>query len=91
MPYVLVMPLRPHSSSTAILERSPGAMDSTMRSIRCVRSAAIQGLTLVNFSAQLEPCLTQESTLHTINTSSHPLNTGYTTPKCTPYPILRSS
>jgi len=26
-----------------------------------------QGLTLVHFSAQLEPCLTQESTLHTPN------------------------
>ena len=27
-----------------------------------------QGLTLVHFSAQLEPCLTHENTLHTINT-----------------------
>ena len=27
-----------------------------------------QGLTLVHFSAQLEPCLTQENTLHTLNT-----------------------
>jgi len=27
-----------------------------------------QGLTLVHFSAQLEPCLTQENTLHTRNT-----------------------
>jgi hypothetical protein len=26
-----------------------------------------QGLTLVHFSAQLEPCLTQENTLHTLN------------------------
>jgi len=26
-----------------------------------------QGLTLVRFSAQLEPCLTQENTLHTLN------------------------
>jgi hypothetical protein len=39
-----------------------------------------QGLTLVHFSAQLEPCLTPENTLHTLNTPSHPLNTGYTTP-----------
>ena len=30
--------------------------------------AASQGLTLVLFSAQLEPCLTQETTLHTLNT-----------------------
>jgi len=27
-----------------------------------------QGLTLVHFSAQLEPCLSQENTLHTRNT-----------------------
>jgi len=27
-----------------------------------------QGLTLVHFSAQLEPCLTQSITLHTLNT-----------------------
>jgi len=33
-----------------------------------VAAAAGQGLTLVHFSAQLEPCLTQESTLHTLNT-----------------------
>jgi hypothetical protein len=25
------------------------------------------GLTLVHFSAQLEPCLTQKNTLHTLN------------------------
>jgi hypothetical protein len=46
-----------------------------------------QGLTLVHFSAQLEPSLTQENTLHTLNTHSHPLNTGCTTPARTPYPI----
>jgi hypothetical protein len=27
-----------------------------------------QGLTLVHCSAQLEPCLTQENSLHTLNT-----------------------
>jgi len=27
-----------------------------------------QGLTLVNFSAQLEPCLTHKNTLHTMKT-----------------------
>ena len=27
-----------------------------------------QGLTLVHFSALLEPCLSQENTLHTLNT-----------------------
>ena len=30
--------------------------------------AAWQGLTLVHFSAQLEPCLTHKNTLHTLNT-----------------------
>ena len=34
-----------------------------------------QGLTLVHFSAQPEPFLTHETTLHTLNTPSHPLNT----------------
>jgi len=34
-----------------------------------------QGLTLVHFSAQLEPCLTQENTLYTVNIPQHPLNT----------------
>jgi hypothetical protein len=31
-----------------------------------------QGLTLVHFSAQLEPCLTQEDTLQTLNTPLTP-------------------
>ena len=54
---------------------------------RDVEVAGDQGLTLVRFSAQLEPRLTQENTLHTLNTPKHPLNTGYTTPPRTPYPI----
>jgi hypothetical protein len=29
---------------------------------------ARQGITLVHFSAQLEPCLSQGNTLHTLNT-----------------------
>jgi hypothetical protein len=36
--------------------------------------------TLVHFSAQLEPCLTQQSTLHTLSTLLHTLNTAHTTP-----------
>jgi hypothetical protein len=45
--------------------------------------AHAQGLTLVHYSAQLEPCLTQK---HTLNTPYHPLNTPQTTPtpNCTP-------
>jgi hypothetical protein len=35
---------------------------------RLVSSSGGQGLTLVHFSAQLQPCLSQESTLHTLNT-----------------------
>jgi len=31
-------------------------------------AASAQGLTLVHFSAQLEPCPAQENTLHTLNT-----------------------
>jgi hypothetical protein len=33
-----------------------------------VRLQCCQGLTLVHISAQLEPCVSQESTLHTLNT-----------------------
>ena len=43
----------------------------------------MQGLTLVHFSAQLEPCLTHKSTLHT---PYHPLYTGHTNPMRPPYP-----
>ena len=43
-----------------------------------------QGLTLVHFSAQLEPCRTHKIFLHTINTPKQFLNTGYTTPTRTP-------
>ena len=35
---------------------------------RATAAAISQGLTLVQFSAQLEPCLTQENNLHTLNT-----------------------
>jgi len=51
------------------------------------RMARNQGLTLVHFSAQLEPCPTHKNTLHTLNTPSHPLYTGYTTPARNPYPM----
>jgi len=54
---------------------------------RETRKGMWQGLTLVHFSAQLEPSLTDKSTPHTPNASSHPLNTGYTILTRTPYPI----
>jgi hypothetical protein len=37
--------------------------------------------------AQLDPCLSQQIVLHTLNTPLHPVNTGYSTPTRTPYPI----
>jgi hypothetical protein len=46
--------------------------------------APAQGLTLVHYSAQLEPFVTQKHTRHTPNTPYHPLNTPETTPNCTP-------
>ena len=45
-----------------------------------------QGLTLVHFSAQVEPCLTHKSTVHSLNNPYHPLNAGFTTPARTPIP-----
>jgi hypothetical protein len=46
-----------------------------------------QGLTVIHFSAQLEPCLSRENTLHTLITPKHHLDRGFTTPTRTPYPI----
>jgi hypothetical protein len=40
---------------------------------------------VVHFSAQLEPRLTHENTLHTLK-PKHPLNTGDIPPTRTPYP-----
>jgi hypothetical protein len=40
----------------------------TPEKLEKLMDALSQGLTLVHFSAQLEPCLTQENTLHTLNT-----------------------
>ena len=57
-PLISDTPARPLSTLTA----SPTSIILTD-----ARSAG-QGLTLVHFSAQLEPCLTQENTLYTLNT-----------------------
>ena len=59
----------------------PGALGA--RDPRCAATMR-QGLTLVDFSAQLEPCLSQETTL---NTPENPPYAGYTTRTRTPYPI----
>jgi len=37
--------------------------------------AALQGLTLLHYSAQLEPCMTQKHTQNNPDTPYHPLNT----------------
>jgi hypothetical protein len=61
---------------------------ATNRSKRVLLSSSLmQGLTLVNFPAQLEPCLTQENSHHSPNTPLHSLNTGCTTLTRAPYPM----
>jgi len=61
------------------------SLDAAPDGSMCARCG--QGLTPDHFSAQLEPCLTHKNTLHSLNSPSHPLNMGYTTPTRTPYPI----
>jgi len=52
--------------------------------------ASRQGLTLVHFSAQLEPCLTHENRpTHPKHPLIHSLNTGYTTPYV--HPLSRTT
>jgi hypothetical protein len=45
-----------------------------------------QGLTLVHFSAQLEPCMTQDNTLHNLNTPQHPLERATQPLRASPIP-----
>ena len=52
--------------------------------IDAVQTELRQGLTLVHYSAQLKPFLTQQHTLNIPNTLYHPVNTPETTPNCTP-------
>jgi len=65
---------------------TPVQDEQTVRLSEALPPTLSQGLKLVHFSAQLEPCVSQENTLHTLYTPQHPLNTGYTTPTRTPYP-----
>jgi len=58
-----------------------GGSSNTSRSL-----GGRQGLTLVHFSAQPEPCLKQITPCTPRNIPSHPLNIPYTIPKCTPSP-----
>jgi hypothetical protein len=55
------------------------------------KKVAGRGLHSSASQLQLEPCLAQENPLHTLNTPSHPMNTGYTIPTRTPSLTKRSS
>jgi hypothetical protein len=63
--------------------------------VRCLSSnsarALFQGLTLVQCSAQLEPCLKRENTLHTLKTSLVTLTFATQTPCVFPYKALKLS
>ena len=52
----------------AAISRSWSSAASSSLPWTCAAAALVQGLTLVHFSAQLEPGLTQESTLHNLST-----------------------
>ena len=58
---------------------TPSAAAEEYRAVPMEYDSAGQGLTLVHFSAQLESCLTEENTLHSLHIPQHPLNTGYAT------------
>ena len=72
-------------STSALTYCSIWSRSSTSRRAAAASSTA-QGLTLVHFSVQIQPCPTRKYTLHTINTPLHPLNTGYIIPMRTPSP-----
>ena len=76
-------------SKPLALGQVKAALQSVMLGTQSGRKAGLdtQGLTLVHFSAQLEPLLTHKNALKTLNTPQYPLNMGYTTPTPTPYPI----
>jgi len=74
-------------AATASSFRNRMMLAAAAASSPVVGSSRNQGLTLVHCSAQLEPCPTPKNTLHTSNTPQHPLNTGYTNPTGTPYPM----
>ena len=65
------------SAPTYWYRYSPGSVDSRLFTTN-------QRLTLLHYSAQREPFLTQKHTRNTPNTPYHPLDTPATTPNCTP-------
>jgi hypothetical protein len=65
--------LVPGAFSLGLIGSICTALPCAASAVTCARrwAAATRpwpGLTLVHFSAQLEPCLTQENALHTLNT-----------------------
>ena len=54
------------AAAAAAVGPTPSVAASAAASAAAVATAD-QGLTLVHFSAPLEPCLTQKNTLHTLN------------------------
>jgi len=88
-----ILSLWPYDEATAVFTAAfanEGAKQTLVTNADAAARADItagQGLTLVHFSAQLEPCLMHKNTLHTLNTPYQPLNTGHTTHTRTPYPI----
>jgi hypothetical protein len=70
------------------LPRVPKGVRPRLPLVEFCTSAERQGITLVHFSAQLEPCLThtKHPTPHPTH-PQHPLNTSCTTPMRTPYLI----
>jgi len=64
------------SLAAAAATASAAAVGRMEEAIRTLQTAAAgQGLSLVHYSAQLEPFLTQKHTLNAANTHYHPLNT----------------
>jgi hypothetical protein len=53
-----------------VADDAPDSLDGALRIERLANTTSHtrQGLTLVHFTAQLEPCLTHKNTLHTLNT-----------------------
>ena len=58
----------PETLASGPAPSGPGFGGAASGSRRLKRPALGQGLTLVHFSAQLEPCLAQQNTLHTQDT-----------------------
>ena len=59
------------AAAVAAVADPSSVVSTTILSVECwydVRAASLQGLTLVPISAQVEPRLIQEITLHTLNT-----------------------